>query len=331
MEKTITFKGETIKTKHWKELSEKEYQQLKNDYYKKPTLKEVRNEVSGIFLNGNVSMPKINNYFFKDLYSKVKMYHSKWSISDVFESKELMEFFNSKISDNEDVYPKTNSKIKNIETVFRLGGKGVASKPSNFKLDKTIDIIKKYNVNNNYYDPSCGWGVRMVGSLACGINYYGTDPNYKLTERLKELSFMFRDIDLFAPEVDIWTQGSEIYIPELENKIGLVFTSPPYFFLEDYRIGEQSTKKYPKYKDWLEKYLRKTLENCYRYMIKGGHILININDYDKYKLGQDTEKLLQEVGFKLVGYEDFDNIKRISSKKELNNNGEIIYVYQKKL
>lgn len=329
MEKVINYKGETLKTKHWKEMTEQEFLQLKKDYYKKPTMKEVRKEVSGIFLNGNVTMTKINDYYFKDLYSQVKMHHSNWSISDVFECKELVEFFNSKISDNEEVYPTSTPKIRNIETAFRLGGKGVASKPSNFKLDKTIDIIKKYNVNDNYYDPSCGWGVRMVGSLACGINYYGTDPNYKLTERLKELSFLFRDIDLFAPVVDVLTQGSEIYIPKLENTIGLVFTSPPYFFLEDYRIGEQSTKNYPNYKDWLNKYLRKTLENCYNYMVKGGYILININDYDKYKLGQDTEKLLQEVGFNFYGYEDFTNIKRISSKKELNDNAEMIYVYQK--
>ena len=58
-------------------------------------------------------------------------------------------------------------------------------KPSNFPI-KTVDyIINKYNINDKYYDFSCGWGVRLLSSFRNNISYYGTDPNNILVQRLK--------------------------------------------------------------------------------------------------------------------------------------------------
>lgn len=326
---TINYKGQTLVTKHHKPMSDSMFLELKEQYYAKPQMKHVRNEVRDIFLRGNVTMRKINDYYFKDLMAKVRLYHSYWCIEDVFNHKPLLESFYSKTFSNLDVYPAETPMIKKIETAFRIGGKGVASKPTNFRLDQTIEIIKKYNLNDNYYDPSCGWGVRLVGSLATGVNYFGTDPNYELVERLKTVADLFKEVDLFAPECDIRAQGSERFVPEWENKIGLVFTSPPYFFLEDYRIGEQSTKNFSDYQEWLEKYMLKTFENAYRYMISGAYILININDYDKYTLENDTQTMLKRAGFEYVATETFDNITRINSNGIENENNENIFVFKK--
>lgn len=314
----------------YEEISVEKFKELQIAFRYKPTKEQVLQEIKKMSYSGTKTMRLINDYFFKDLISKTKLYHSKWCIEDVFEHKPLLEIFYAKIHDNDNVFPKEYSDLKNIETAIRIGGKGIAAKPSNFDLGQTIEIIKKYNTNGNYYDPSCGWGVRMVGSLACGINYYGTDPNYELTARLKELGSMFQEIDLFAPIADIRTQGSEDYIPDFANKMGLIFTSPPYFFLEDYGIGNQSTKLYPKYKDWLEKYYFETLMNCYQYAINGAYMLINIKDYSEYDLEWQTKELAKMAGWAFVGTESFDNIQRISEKSELIDNSETIFVFQKK-
>ena len=325
----INYKGKTLETKFYKTMSDSLFEKLKKEYFTKPTKSAVLNEVRGIFLEGNVTMKKINDYYFKDLFSQVKLYHSKWSIAEVFEYKPLLESFYAKIFENTEVYPPQDGVLKNIETAFRLGGKGVASKPTNFDLNQTIEILKKYNINNNYYDPSCGWGVRLVGSMACGLNYFGTDPNYKLTERLKELGILFQEVDLFAPTIEILTQGSEYFVEHWENKMGLIFTSPPYFFLEDYNIGDQSTKLYPEYNDWLEKYYYNTFVSCYNYAIKGANMLINIKDYDKFDLEYQTKKLASKAGWTFIGLETFENIQRTNSNGGVNENSENIFVFKK--
>ena len=325
----ISYNGQTIDTIHHKPMSDKEFAEIKSQILFKPTLFDVRQEIRGIFLGGNVQMNNIYHYFFKEMIFNTKLHHKKWSLMDVLAYKPLLEYFNGLVEQNKDVYPESVPKYKNIETAFRIGGGGVAQKPSNYKLDNAIYIIKKYNINGNYCDPSCGWGVRMIASMACGINYYGTDPNFELTEKLHEVSDLFREIDLFSPNVDIRTQGSETFIPNWENKMGFAFTSPPYFFLEDYKTGEQSTKKFPKYEDWLNGFYYKTFENVYRYLIPGGHYLVNIKNYKDFDLEEQTILMAKKAGFQYVGTESFENISRISETGESVDNDESIYVFQK--
>ena len=110
---------------------------------------------------------------------------------------------------------------KNLETYFRLGGKGATAKPTNFPISTADRILKLYNVNNNYYDYSCGWGVRMLSALRNNINYYGTDPNYLLTERLEELHNDYDKANGVNTFAKIYTQGSEVFIPELNKSVTL--------------------------------------------------------------------------------------------------------------
>lgn len=157
MTKEIKYKGRTLETKFIAEISDQEYNKIVNDYYKKPDFNEVKKE----FINlekGGTKNSNITNYYVKDLMAKTKIYYNKWSIEEVLQCKELVETFVAKTRTNEKVYPRTNSLIKNIETAFRLGGKGACSKPANFPIKTVDEILSKYNKNNNYYDFSCGWG-----------------------------------------------------------------------------------------------------------------------------------------------------------------------------
>ena len=324
----INFKGQTLETKHWYDLSELKCLNIKNEYYALPDKDKVIENFIKIH-NGGVKYTDIQNYFVKDLMSKVKLYHSKWSIEDVFECNDLIRFFYSKTIDNKKIYPETHSMCKKIETAFRLGGKGVASKPSNFPIQKIDYILQNYNVNNNYYDYSCGWGVRLLSSLRNNINYYGTDPNYLLTHRLNEMGKSYNKINKTNRKFNIYTQGSEVFIPELENKIGLCFSSPPYFGLEDYKIGNQSYTNGITYDNWLNVFLKNTMNNCKRYLINNGYLLVNINDYDKYKLYEDTKQLCLNLGFEFIEELKLDNIKRAKSSGGFNDNSEGILVFRK--
>ena len=112
--------------------------------------------------------------------------------------------------------------------------------------------------------------------------------------------------------------------------MGLAFSSPPYFNLEDYRIGEQSVKLNPEYADWLENYMRPTFENIYKYLTPDGHFIINIKNFKKYAMETDARTIAEEVGFKFSHYEVLDVADRPNTfKKDELDLSEKIQVFTK--
>ena len=326
--KKICYKGKELETKHCVEISDEEFLKIRNEYYSKPEFDLVKKE----FINlsrGGTKNSNITNYYVKDLMAKTHIYYNKWSIEEVLQNKELVEFFVSKVQDNKKIYPDTDSMTKKIETAFRLGGKGVCSKPANFPIKTVDEILSNYNVNNNYYDFSCGWGARLCSALKNKVNYFGTDPNYILTERLKQMATDYDIVNNTHSLVDIRTQGSEVFIPEWENKIGVAFSSPPYFYLEDYKVGKQSYHEGISYEDWKKNYLKPTFENIKRYLVNNGFFILNINNFQKYKLVEDSIQIAEEVGFTLFKEHILSNIKRTNSKGGFNDNAEKILVFKK--
>jgi hypothetical protein len=181
--------------------------------------------------NGGTNTTAITNYFFKDLMCNVKLYTPKWTINETFECDDLIRYYYSRTQSNDNLWPKDKSTIENIYTAIRIGGAGVAMKPSNFPMRTIDEILKKYNINNNYYDFSCGWGVRMLSALKNSVNYHGTDPNHVLVDRLRELHREYADISIFEANADIRCTGSEVFHADWENKMGLAFSSPPYLLI----------------------------------------------------------------------------------------------------
>jgi len=325
----ISYNGVEMETKHWTEISDETFTELKNAYYAKPDISAVKKEMISIS-KGGTKNTEITNYFVKDLMAKTKLYHSKWSIEDVFNCKDLLAHFVEKTMCNKKVYPDEMPLIKKVEVAFRLGGKGAARKPSNFPI-KTVDyILSKYNKNNCWYDFSCGWGARLTGGLKNDVNYFGTDPNYMLTLRLGELAKLWRVAIGHKSYTEIRTQGSEVFVPEWEGKMGLAFSSPPYFCLEDYKIGNQSWNENVNYDMWLSGYMTDTIKNIHKYLIPDGIFAINVNNFSNYNLVADIKKIALENGFEYVTTEVLENIKRANSNGGLNDNSEGIMIFKKK-
>jgi hypothetical protein len=326
--KIIEYKGQILETKHYKEMSKEKFEQLRNEYYEKPNFDLVKKQFINI-ANGGTKNNDITNYYVKDLMAKTRIYYNKWSIEDVFNCKDLLCRFYAQIETNDKVFPKNKRDIDNIETAIRLGGKGVASKPANFPIKTVDEILERYNINNNWYDFSCGWGARLTGALKNKVNYYGTDPNYLLTERLEQLANDYKETLQQNTTVDIRTQGSEEFNPDWENKMGLAFSSPPYFYLEDYKVGKQSYKEGTTYQDWLNNYLEPTIKNIYLYLIQEGYLLFNINNFKEFDLVGDVKKIAERNGFKYVGNHTLNNIKRAKSNGGFNDNSEQIMIFIK--
>lgn len=321
--------GETLETIFYKEISQEEYENIVNEMYKKPSIDLVKQQMYGIYAFNQTTNNYITDYYFKDLMYDTKVWYNKWSISEMLQSKDLVSFFISKVESNDKVFPKDKPLIDNFKTALRLGGKGVASQVPNFPLDIADMIIRAYNTNGNYYDFSCGWGVRLTSAMKNCVNYYGTDPNYLLVERLNNYAETFKKYTHSRSQVKIYCQGSETFISELENKIGLAFSSPPYFYLEDYKHGNQSWKQGMSYEMWLETYMKPTIQNIYKYLIDNGYFCMNINNFDKFALVEDTKVIAEKIGFKLYDCIKLDNIKRCKSTGDFTDNGERIMVFVK--
>jgi len=111
--------------------------------------------------------------------------------------------------------------------------------------------------------------------------------------------------------------------------MGLAFSSPPYFDLEDYTIGKQSYNPSISYKEWQENYLIPTLKNIYLYLNKDGILALNIKNGKTYKLADDAKQLAEQHGFQLINIELLNNNQRITSSG-LINNAENIFIFKKK-
>ncbi len=129
------------------------------------------------------------------------------------------------------------------------------------------------------YDYSCGWGGRLLGALSKGLKYYGVDTNPTLCERLKECAKDYAEVNGLGNDIaDIRCTGSEVLQSDWVGKVGVAFSSPPYFDMEIYPGDKTSTTTCPDYGKWLEEYWKPTVVNACQYLIDGGYFLVNITD-----------------------------------------------------
>lgn len=328
--KTITYKGKSICTSVYKESPMEYYEKLRDEYLTKPSKFQVEKNIRQIFLNDTSNKHHLNKYFLQEVHDKVIIDGCRWCIEDLFANKEIFDIYYAKIQENKKVFPDDATEMKKITTAIDLGGAGIVKKATYYPIDNVEYMINKYcKPKGNYYDYSCGWGDRLIGAMKSNVNYYGTDPNYELIECLKKMDQFIRNIIPITRETHLYAQGSEVHIDELEDTIDFAFTSPPYFNLEDYKIGNQSYKEGTNYEDWLNDYMKPTIENIYSYLRDDGYCAINIKNLPKYKLLDDCVDLFVKCGFRHLGYEDLRVISRPTVLGERLMNDEKIAIFSK--
>ena len=187
---------------------------------------------------------------------------------------------------------------------------------------KTQDVI-------NVYDPSAGWGGRILGALSVddrNIHYIGNDPNTEnFIPEIQKTRYEYLG-EFFNSKVpgaanpfwghkstyEIFQTGSEIIhldarFEKYKGKLDFVFTSPPYFDRERYSDDEsQSFKKFNNYESWRDGFLQPTLTTAYEYLRNDRYICWNIADIkvgsDKWwTLEQDSIDILVELGMEYKG------------------------------
>ena len=145
------------------------------------------------------------------------------------------------------------------------------------------------------WDMSCGFGGRLLGAIAADVNYIGTDPCTKTFEGLQQIK---EDWGGLNRTIELHKLGSEDFRPD-KNSVDLCFTSPPYFDWEKYSDEEtQSYIKYPTKEEWIEGFLRETLENCYYGLKNDGYLIMNVANTKRIKnFEAETTRLAMQAGF----------------------------------
>lgn len=216
----------------------------------------------------------------------------------------------------------TNNRIRQNAKVF-LTGQSV----SNFRPTVAKFIYNKYGNNGNVFDMSSGFGGRLFGFMASNCKeYVGCEPSTKTFNGLKEL---IKDMKPFTDKIATISQtGSEIELKGFEEYFDLCFTSPPYFDTEKYSTeSTQSYIKYPTLDEWVNGFLKDTINNCYIYTKPNGYTIINIANTSKYDILESrTVELALEAGFKYV---DTLFMELSSVSKDKGRKVEPIFVFQK--
>ncbi len=165
-----------------------------------------------------------------------------------------------------------------------------AQSVSNFRPSASRTIYDKYGGNGVTYDPSAGFGGRLLGAISSPTikKYIACEPSVKTFKGLEKMATSLNT----GKEINLYNTGSENF--ELKEKVDLVFTSPPYFNTEIYSDEEtQSCNKFPEYRDWLDGYLYSTLKLIPPNIKKGGYLIINIsNTRNAPKLVADFKQIM---------------------------------------
>ena len=180
---------------------------------------------------------------------------------------------------------------------------------ANFRPAFAKMIWTKYGGKDGVcFDPSMGYGGRLVGFLASPCKtYIGTDPNpptFKGDQEIVKALGAGRDIKLYDKPVE------DLDVRHMLRCADIAFTSPPYFSKEIYSDDDtQSWKRYPTYDGWLDGFLTRMIEKCWDVLKPGGHMVLNIEDVKikgkDYALVEPTVERAKKAGFVLAGREAF--------------------------
>lgn len=162
--------------------------------------------------------------------------------------------------------------------------------------------------NSRVLDPCAGYGGRLSGAIAAnkGLTYTGIDPdgrtivgNTKLgsfyasqfdIDGTKEWNFDFRLIMGCAEDI----------MKNLEEKYSLIFTSPPYFDVEQYSNDPtQSYIRHNTYEKWRESFLRVIVKESHRLLENDGYLVINVKNYKDMAIADDLILMSIANGFAL--------------------------------
>jgi len=170
-------------------------------------------------------------------------------------------------------------------------------------------------------DPCAGWGGRAVGAAVCGENvqYFGIDVNQSLripyqnmcaflNSRCKSKIGLSHRIHMTIADAVTYDYS------QIEPRYDMVFTSPPYYFIEKYNHN----KTYSNSKDEMDQeFYIPLFSNTFLHLLSGGCMALNVN-----------REIYERVCVRLFG--PAHQTMNCKKSKRQNDYREMIYIWMKK-
>ena len=169
-------------------------------------------------------------------------------------------------------------------------------------------------------DFSSGWGGRCLGAMSLGIPYYGFDANTKLDAPYRN---MIRALDPGANVVMKFQPSETAVFKGL--KYDLVFTSPPYFMLEQY----EGMPKYDQDQGFLDDFFIPVVKNAWEHLQTGGYMALNMPQSMFEPIKLCLPKLFKKVKMPLMDRHASEAAAGGDLKKGTTKRSEWIYIWKK--
>ena len=163
-------------------------------------------------------------------------------------------------------------------------------------------------------DFSAGWGGRAVGAAVCSTAYIGLDINAGLCDAYNNMSAFLNSSSSSSDLVNmVIADAASFDYSTISPGYDMVFTSPPYYFIEKYSHNENYASK----DEMDQRFYIPVFSNTFKHLLPGGHFVLNVN-----------KEIYERVCLALFGpAEQTMNCKKSSRQ---NNYREMIYIWKKK-
>ena len=261
----------------------------------------------GISLQKNDGSKRlIRNLFYKELLdltvvsNTVKAHVSFWqSLLNMFNRLELEDRFFAPSS--------IGLCLKNNKNLFYLfqayQPKASIFNPYTIKwiLSEVIDKVSDFTgKNKTFFTPVLSWSAYLMAFMHTENyqTYVGVDVMPTVCQKNRQLA------EWYAKEKSVSIQCSpseslpDAFLMEYREFFDTIMVCPPYYNMEIYPEGQQSTSTYPNYESWLKNYWSATVEHCFTLAKPGCIFALIINDYcdlngTNYELTRDLDAIVK--------------------------------------
>jgi len=185
-------------------------------------------------------------------------------------------------------------------------------------------VYEHFQPKHGILDFSAGWGGRALAALSLGIPYIGIDANKQL-----EASY-HRMIEAVEPDpstrssIRLYFQPSET-VDFSKFDYDLVFTSPPYFMIEEY----EKMPAYGSKEAFLEKFFIPVTLSVWKNLRRRGHMALNMPEEMFDAIKDHLPKTSERIKMPLSNRHPTNAVKRQTLGKKDKERFEIIYVWSK--
>lgn len=224
----------------------------------------------------------------------------------------LDEFTKKKFIKNMLEYYKTvknKNNTKNVHIVLKETYNICISAINIFRPVVAMEIYTKYQPTG-ILDFCAGWGGRAIGACVLNIpKYIGIEINTHLADPYEKMYDYLKTQSKTEMQM-IFTDASKFDFSVLQYD--MVFTSPPYYFLEKY----ENNNSYSSKKVMNEKFYKPLFSESFKHLKSGGYYILNVN-----------KEIYDNVCVELFG--NAHEIFACKKSKRQNEYKEVAYVWRK--